>query len=282
VASTFPQVGGEIEMSIEPGRKFLKSDRWAEWRKHETDQRKGIPVPPPQKPYPEGAPLIDLVAPDDLAIGQMPVIEAIRQRRSRREFTEEPLTLEELSFLLWATQGMDEQATRAFVDWLATKDATAVKTRPILRTVPSAGGRHPFETYLLVHRVRDLEPGLYRYLAVEHKLLFLRAGTELAEQVADAFMRWVQRSAIVFVWATIPYRTEWRYSIMAPKMVAQEAGHVCQNLYLASEAIGAGACAITYDQEKVDRILGVDGQEEFAIYVAPVGKVTSAAYHFDH
>ena len=49
-----------------------------------------------------------------------------------------------------------------------------------------------------------------------------------------------------------------------------------------SEAIGLGACAITYDQAKVDSILGVDGKDEFAIYVAPVGKVTSATYHFDH
>ena len=87
---------------------------------------------------------------------------------------------------------------------------------------------------------------------------------------------------MLFIWVTIPCRTEWRYSFTAHKMIAQESGHVCQNLYLASEAIGAGACAITYDQAQVDRILGVDGKEEFAIYVAPMGKVTSAEYHFDH
>ena len=148
--------------------------------------------------------------------------------------------------------------------------------------MPSAGGCHPFETYLLVNRVAGLEPGLYRYLSLEHKLLFLRAGIELTEQIVDTFMRWVQKSSVVFIWATIPYRTEWRYSIVAHKMIAQESGHVCQNLYLASEAIGAGACAVVYDQAKVDKILGVDGVEEFAIYVALVGKVTSAAYHFDH
>ena len=267
---------------MEPYRKLLKSDRWEEWKKDETDQRKGVPAPPPQKAYPKGATLIDLVAPDDLTLGQVPVVEAIRRRRSRREYTEEPLTLEELSFLLWATQGLDEEATRAFGDWLATKDPAALKARSILRTVPSAGGRHPFETYLLVNRVRGVESGLYRYLSMEHNLLFLRAGAELAEQVADAFMRWVQGSAVVFIWAAIPYRTEWRYSIVAHKMIAQESGHVCQSLYLASEAIGAGTCAITYDQAKVDSILGVDGKEEFAIYVAPVGKVTPAEYHFDH
>ena len=65
-------------------------------------------------------------------------------------------------------------------------------------------------------------------------------------------------------------------------MIAQEAGHVCQNLYLACESISAGACAITHIQEKVDLLLGVDGEDEFAIYVAPVGKVTSAPYHFEH
>jgi SagB-type dehydrogenase family enzyme len=215
-------------------------------------------------------------------MGRMPVAEAIRRRRSRREFTEEPLSLGELSFLLWATQGMDEVATRAFGGWLAAKDPAAPRARALLRTVPSAGGRHPFETYLLVNRVEGLAPGLYRYLAVEHKLVALRADGELAEEVADTFMPWVQRSAVVFIWATVPYRTEWRYSIMAHKMIAQESGHVCQNLYLASEAIGAGACAITYDQAKVDGILGVDGEEEFTVYVAPVGKVGAAKYHFDH
>ena len=205
---------------METYRKFLKSDQWEEWKKVETDQRKGVPPPPPQKSYPEGATLVDLVPPDLLTIGQMPLIEAIRRRRSRREFTDEPLTLEELSFLLWATQGIDEESTQAFGDWLATKDSTAVKARAILRTVPSAGGRHPFETYLLVNRVQGLEPGLFRYLSVEHKLMFLRAGTELVEQVADAFMRWVQKSAVLFIWTTIPCRSEWRYSIVAHKMIA--------------------------------------------------------------
>jgi SagB-type dehydrogenase family enzyme len=267
---------------METQRKFLKSDQWDEWRKQETDQRKGMPVPPSQKSYPKDAALIELVAPGDLTTGQMPVIEAFRRRRSRRVYTDEPLTVEELSFLLWATQGMDERATKAFGDWIAAKDRTAASSRPILRTVPSAGGRHPFETYLILNRVEGLESGLYRYLAVEHKLLLLCSDPNVDEQVADTFMGWVQRSAVLFIWATIPYRTEWRYSMTAHKMIAQESGHICQNLYLACEAISAGACAITYDQAKVDNLIGVDGQEEFAIYVAPVGKVDSAAYHFDH
>jgi SagB-type dehydrogenase family enzyme len=67
---------------------------------------------------------------------------------------------------------------------------------------------------------------------------------------------------------------EWRYDVAAHKVIALDAGHVCQNLYLACEAVDAGTCAIgAYDQEELDDLLGVDGIEEFAIYLAPVGKV---------
>ncbi len=269
-------------------RKFLKADDWKQWRKawraSKTDQRKGAPIPPPQKPYPKDAALIDLVAPGDLSVGQMPLIQAIGRRRSRRQYTAEPLSLEELSFLLWATQGADQAATQAFQDWLAAeRDPAAAKATSVLRTVPSAGSRHPFETYIFVQRVSALEPGIYRYLPLEHKLLSLREGAELSAQVADAVMRWIQKSAVLFIWTTIPYRMEWRYTVVSHKMIAQESGHVCQNLYLACEAIGAGACAIgAYEQDKMDAILGVDGDDEFTVYVAPVGKVTSAPYHFEH
>ena len=77
----------------------------------------------------------------------------------------------------------------------------------------------------------------------------------------------------MFIWTTIPNRMEWRYSVVSHKIIALDAGHVCQNLYLACESIGCGTCAIgAYDQEKMDKFLGVDGEEEFAIYAAPVGR----------
>ena len=242
--------------SIETYRKFLKADLWEEWENLETDQKKQIPHPPIQKPYPEEAELIDLIAPEDLTVGKMPLIEAISRRRSRRKFTEEPLNLEELSFLLWATQGVRE----------VIRGGVAV-----LRTVPSAGARHPFETYLIVNRVDGLQPGLYRYLSLEHKLCFLHTDTELADKAEGA---WFLNRAVVCIWTAIPYRTEWRYSIISPKLIALDAGHICQNLYLASEAIGAGTCAIgAYNQKQMDNILGVDGKEEFCIYAAPVGRI---------
>ncbi len=249
------------ESSIEMCRKFLKSDQWDKLGEMQTDQQKRLPAPPLEKPCPADAPLIDLVAPADLAVGAMPLLEAINLRKSHRSFTDAALSLEELSFLLWATQGVHEV-------W---RGGIAAR-----RTVPSAGARHPFETYLLINRVEGLEAGLYRYLSLEHKLLFLRSEPDLAEKVSVACNRqgFIGTSAVVFMWTVIPYRTEWRYSFISPKIIALDAGHVCQNLYLACEAIGAGTCAIgAYNQALLDALLGVDGKEEFAIYIAPVGKV---------
>lgn len=244
-----------------PNREFLKSNRWDQWDHRETDQGQRKPHPPLQKPCPEDAVLIDLVPSEELSVGAMPLLEAVNLRKSHRHFTDGELTLEELSFLLWATQGVQ----KIFRGGIAMR-----------RTVPSAGARHPFETYLLVNRVQGLEPGLYRYLSLEHKLCFLYANVKLPARVAEACNEqdFVGSGAVTFIWTATPYRTEWRYSVISPKLIALDAGHVCQNLYLASIAIGAGACAIAaYNQTKLDAILGVDGEDEFAVYVAPVGKI---------
>jgi SagB-type dehydrogenase family enzyme len=251
--------------SLEPGRSFLKSDRWEELSRTDTDQKRRVPYPPLQKPAPEGAPLFDLVAPEAITLGQMPLMEAFRHRRSRRKFTAEPLTLEELSFLLWVTQGVTQV--------LSNNKAT-------MRTVPSGGARHPFETYLSLNRVTGFEPGLYRYLALEHKLCQLRPDASLVAKVGEACndQDFTGDCAATFMWTAIPYRTEWRYAFLSHKIIAQDSGHLCQNLYLACEAIGAGTCGIgAYDQAKLDALLGVDGHDEFAIYAAPVGKVSRGA-----
>lgn len=230
-----------------------------EWEPH---QRKGIPPPPLEKAYPKNSNLIDLIKPDDLSIGRVPLMDAIKGRQSHRKFTDDFLTLEELSFLLWATQG------------IKSVDTKKVWTR---RTVPSGGARHPFETYLIVNRVRGITSGVYRYLPIEHMLLSLVKGDQqLPNKISAACygQTFVGQSAVVFVWSAIPYRAEWRYSVIGYKDILIEAGHICQNLYLACEAIGAGACAIAaYDQEAMDTLIDVDGEDEFTVYLAPVGKV---------
>jgi SagB-type dehydrogenase family enzyme len=248
------------EETIARGRQFLRSDGWQEWSTVETGQKKKLPPLPAQKPPPPDARLSDLVPPEELTVGTMPLVEAIRGRRSHRKYGPESLTLEELSFLLWATQG------------LTSLEAESQRSQ---RTVPSGGGRHPFETYVLVNRVEGLPPALYRYLPVDHKLCLEQEGPGLVDGIHEGLRRqYVKDSAVVFLWTVIPYRTEWRYSVVSHKVIALDAGHVCQNLYLAAGSIGAGACAIAaYDQEKLDAALGLDGKDEFAIYAATLGKV---------
>lgn len=243
-------------------RKFLKSDRWEELQHTATDAKQKIPMALPQKPCPGSAELIELIAADKLTVGNMPLRDVIARRKSRRRFTGGALTLEELSFLLWATQGVRKVIT----DHLGTFT---------LRTVPSGGARHPFETYLFVARISGMEPGLYRYLPLDHKLCFLARSSDLRERIhAACYDQYVVEAAVTFIWTVIPYRTEWNYAFISPKIIAQDSGHLCQNLYLACAAIDAGTCAIgAYDQNAIDKVIGVDGNDEFTIYVAPVGKI---------
>jgi len=228
-----------------------------------TDQQRGIAPPPLEKPIPDGAHLIDLVPAERLHdISAMNVFTAIASRRSRRAFSSEPLTLKELSFLLWATQGIRKIAG----------PGTA------FRVVPSAGCRHALETYLCIFNVEGIEEGIYRYLPVEHQLLLVSQPAQLSARIAAAALSqdFVGKCAVAFIWTAVPYRMEWRYGIAAHKVIALDAGHVCQNLYTACEAFHAATCAVAaYHQELMDSLLGVDGDEEFTIYIAPVGKSTT-------
>jgi SagB-type dehydrogenase family enzyme len=251
---------------ISERRKLLKAHNYDDiphedwWEPH---QRKGVPPPPLEKPFDENADLIDLVSPKAFKVGKIPLIHAIANRESRRVFTDEPLTLEELSFLLWSTQGV------------RVVDENRVWTK---RVVPSGGGRQPFETYILVNRVNGIGRGVYRYLPIEHKLILVSEHLPDANELMDRawFQNFIGKSAVIFVWAAIPYKTEWRYSIISYKDILIEAGHICQNLYLACEAIGAGTCAIAaYEQKIVDELIQVDGENEMTVYISPVGKVDS-------
>ncbi len=245
-------------MDYRPTREMIKGDLWSKWSSLELDQRLGVPTPQLQKPFPEGSSLIVLTSPDELNIGTMSVIDAIRARQSIRSYLPTPLTMQELSFLLWSTQGVKT----IIMDGYATK-----------RTVPSGGSRHPFETYLAVQRVESRVPGIYRYLAIEHKLLLLNEDPDIGPKIAEGCADFALHSAVTFIWTAIPYRTEWRYGPLSPKIIAQDSGHACQNLYIACTAIHAGTCAVgAYEQSKMDVLLGVDGVDEFTVYCAPVGK----------
>jgi len=164
-----------------------------------TDQSRGVPAPPIQKPYETGVQLITLSDFDKITcLNEISLNQAIIKRRSQRSYKSESLSLEEISYLLYVTQGI----------------RIKISDNVALRTVPSAGARHPFETYICATHIRDLQQGIYRYLPVE------------------------------------------------------------QNLYLAVQDISCGTCAVAaYDQEAMDQLLDLNTEEEFVIYLAPVGKI---------
>lgn len=143
------------------------------------------------------------------------------------------------------------------------------------RTVPSAGSHHPFETYLSINRVQELEAGLYHFMADTHQLEIVSLGAYVNQALTTAALeqQHVASSAVTFIWVANPYRTSWRYGSRAYRYLYLDAGHACQNLYLAAESIDSGVCAIgAYDDDLVNKLIGVDGVEQFAIYLASLGK----------
>lgn len=182
-----------------------------------SDQSKGVTPPPIQKPYSKDAILVDLVSPDNFKMRHTLLVDAINNRESRRQYLDTPLTLEELSFLLWCTQGVKEIVRNGLVT---------------LRTVPSGGALHPYETYIVIDCVVGIESGLYRYLANEQKLFPLDTSSKnLSKKIGEISNRqaFVGTAPVVFIWTARPYRSEWRYGIDVIKDVLMGVGHICQN-----------------------------------------------------
>jgi SagB-type dehydrogenase family enzyme len=185
--------------------------------------------------------------------------QAIEQRVSIRQYSAEYLSMDEFSMLLWLTQGVKQVTTRP-----ATQ-----------RTVPSAGARHAFETFILANRVDGLTPGVYRFLAIEHALQEVNLDPLIASRLEEACLgqKMITRSAAAFFWAAVAERMTWRYVERGYRYLHLDAGHVCQNLYLAGESMGCGTCAIAaYDDDLVNGALGLDGEKIFVVYLAALGK----------
>ena len=194
---------------MKEGRRFLRFFDSEEYDEQvpESDEKKKIPPPPFQRPYPEDVPLIDLVPADEFTIGNAPFLGLVNSRQSRRKYTSDSLTLEELSFLLWSTQGVKQ----------VLKSGRGVK-----RVVPSAGAKSPLETYLVINNVEGLEHGLYRYISFSHQLMYIKGIENAEERIGElAFdQKFVGTAPVIFCWTAVPYRTEWRYTILSHKFIA--------------------------------------------------------------
>jgi len=249
----------EKQEIIKTGRKMLKPD-WRNFEVGQCDGNKGVKPLPLQKPFPIKSKIIKLIKFGETSCGNEPLPKVIASRKSTRNYSDEYLSLEELSYLLWTTQGLREEADEEGWGYYQ-------------KVVPSAGGIHPFETYLYIDRVDGIAKGLYRYLPKEQGIIKVSAAEDSAVKLNKAMLKQLFGAAVVFLWSATPYKMEWGYMEVAHKMIAIEAGHICQNLQLSAESINCGSCAISaYYQDEIDNLLGLDGEDEFVIYIATVGK----------
>jgi SagB-type dehydrogenase family enzyme len=200
------------------------------------------------------APKIPLIPPEQQ--GGAPLWEILNKRQSIRSFRDEFLKKEHLSQLLWATQGI-----------------TRVQMGYELRTAPSAGALYPIETYLAVHNVEALAPGIYHYAIRTHELEQLHEGDfRLSTTRAALDQDMAYAANVVFIWTALFARSKWKYQQRAYRYVYLDAGHIAENLALAAVALGLGSCQIAalYDDE-VNDLLGIDGEQESVLYMSVIG-----------
>ncbi len=183
---------------------------------------------------------------------------ALLKRRSVRDYTAEPLTLQEVSQLLWAAQGITDP--RGF------------------RPAPSAGATHPLEILLVVGDVTNLAQGVYRYLPHQHKLVKVLEGDVRAELARAALgQAWVREGAINIIITAIYERTTRGYGDRGIRYVHMEVGHVGQNVHLQAVALNLGTVVVgAFRDDQVKKTLNLP-PDEHPLYIMPVGRIQRRA-----
>jgi len=207
-------------------------------------------------------PLTEPVLPD-----QPNLWEVMRDRRSKRNYLPEPLTLSELNTLLWATQGI-------------TADMGAYQ----LRTSPSSGALYPLETYLMVHDVVGLTPGVYHLDVKNWTLEGLHFPDDLRAKTCRAALgqEAARHAAVAFVWTAVIERCRRKYLERTYRYLWWDAGHNSQNLQLAATALGLGACTMgAWFDDLLNELCGIDGAEHTAALFATVGRIRGEDWRED-
>lgn len=239
---------------IQKNRSAIKPT-WTDLSKIDTDRELKLERPKLFKEAQKDAVLVELIK-DFSSIKQKTLSEVIASRRSLRKYSDTPLSFTEVSYLIHETARV-----------------THVKNNVVFRTIPTGGATNAMETYIFMNRVDGIKKGLYHYLQGEDKLALIDDSEDLSVRVNESLLRQLRNASIVVFFTTVPYRSEYKYSFTAHKMIAMEAGHAGQNLSLAAEVVNSGAvCIAAYNQELLDKVLQVDGKEEFATYALCIGK----------
>ena len=234
------------------GRRYMGETRYT--RSSLGDPRLSYPRGAPFKEYPEAARRVPLQPEKEPAAANL--WEALARRRSLRQYQDRYLTQAELAALVWSTQGV-----------------TLASRQYLLRTAPSAGALYPVETYLAVHRVEEMEPGIWHLNLPDFSLELLQE-MDSRQPLVQACLgqRFMGEASLAFIWTGILDRAMWKYRERAIRYVFLDAGHICQNLMLAATAMGLGCCPVgAFFDDEVEGLVGIDGQEEMALYLASVG-----------
>lgn len=206
------------------------------------------------------------VAPTGCSLDQ-----AIWRRRSVREFTREPLTLEQLNQLLFLTYGV----TGAFqFTGLDDNDVQQV------RAAPSAGALYPIELFVIGQYVDELPAGVYHYNVPEHALERLPDPDCLSEQLENLsyYKNILGQASALFVFTAVFSRNTFKYGDRGYRFILLDAGHIAQNLLLVAAALNLGAVAIGgFRDDQLSELVGADGVNEAALYLVAVGKPTAQA-----
>jgi len=189
-------------------------------------------------------------------------LDTLLRRRTHREFSSEPLSLEALSQLLFYTWGVTSYLRPSLFGKLP------------LKTSPSAGARHAIEVYVLALRVRGLGQGLYHYAPDGHRLEKLTVSPRnrrAAEYCAG--QDWVRNAAALFIMTAVWERSMWKYRFpRAYRTILLDAGHVCQTFCLVATHLRlAPFCTAALKDSLIEKDLGLDGLGESVLYVAGAG-----------
>ena len=183
------------------------------------------------------------------------VEEAIQKRRSVREYSNEPLSLMEVSQILWAAQGITDKIYG-------------------LRSAPSAGALYPLEVYLVAANVRDLPAGIYKNYLKDHSIKKIIEGDKRSA-VSNAALRQdaIENSSVVIIITAVYERTSVKYGKRSERYVNMEVGHVGQNIYLQAVSLGLGTVMIgAFDDEALKKVLDLPANE-FPLAIYPLGKM---------
>ena len=194
------------------------------------------------------------------AEGSMSVEQALAGRRSRRNFQDRAISAEQLSQILWAAYG------------ITSPRPDAPNLRGGLRTTPSAGALYPLEIYVIIGNVEGIEPGVFRYISEEHKLIRIADG-DVRSELSDAALgqRAVREAPASIFYSAVFSRMTTRYGERGIRYAYIELGHSAQNVYLQAEALGLGTVAIgAFNDSSVRQILNLPSYEE-PLYIMPIG-----------